>query len=591
MSIQNFNARPKSNERHDAITYVNQLISQAKSRDSLDDIVKLEKIIELLRAKKYGLVWEEHNEKVEQQMKTQIPVFVENLNNKITGDKNSETYNFLLEGDNLHSLNLLEKTHINKIDTIYIDPPYNTGNKDFKYNDAFVREDDEFKHSMWLSFMSKRLKIAKKLLKKDGIIFVSIGDEEYAQLKLLMDDVFGEKSYRDTLMIEISATTGQKVAAAKKGGIVKNGEYILVYSQSDLTSTKRQPLYDWVPGFDTHFTLFLNDDGSISKTIDILKNDKKIVDEFARISNGHDKLSLKNFSKYFNYSTVFTDFVKSNVKKFARARSEVPYLPEKVINELSGNRWYKYNSSKREDPYYLTLEKGKPINLATMQPTYHWTDDFNPVYGRSTTRGDFWKGFWVDMGNIGKEGGVSLKNGKKPKRLIKQLLKWANRPNGTVLDFFAGSGTTGHAVLELNKEDKGHRNFILATNDEVVETAYTRMINVNDEFPLNLKYFKTSFIDKESFPNISLEYELLKYVTPLVELEFSVDITNPKVQIILNEQQLKKLIETDQLVSASTIFIHPDVFLDAKQAQILQDLKIEIQEIPNYFFGKELWTK
>ena len=591
MSMQNFNARPKSNERHDAITYVNQLISQAKSHDSHDDIVKLEKIIKLLRAKKYGLVWEEHSEKVEKQMETQIPVFVENLKNKITGDKNSETYNFLLEGDNLHSLNLLEKTHINKIDTIYIDPPYNTGKKDFKYNDAFVREDDEFKHSMWLSFMSKRLKIAKKLLKKDGIIFVSIGDEEYAQLKLLMDDVFGEKTYRDTLMIEISATTGQKVAAAKKGGIVKNGEYILVYSQSDLTSTKRQPLYDWVPGFDTHFTLYLNDDGSISKTIDILKNDKKIVEEFARISNNHDKLSLKNFSKYFNYSTVFTDFVKSNVKKFARARSEVPYLSGKVINELSENRWYKYNSSKREDPYYLTLEKGKPINLATMQPTYHWTDDFNPVYGRSTIRGDFWKGFWVDMGNIGKEGGVSLKNGKKPKRLIKQLLKWANRPNGTVLDFFAGSGTTGHAVLELNKEDKGHRKFILATNDEVVETAYTRMINVNDKFPLNLKYFKTSFVDKESFPNISLEYELLKYVTPLVELEFSVDITNPRVQIILNEQQLKKLIETDQLVSASTIFIHPDVFLDAQQAQILQDLKIEIQEIPNYFFGKELWTK
>lgn len=591
MSDNNFSERPHKNEKADSIAYVKQLIERARVESREDEIPKLEKLIQMINTKKYGLVWEEHSEKVEEEMKVKVPVFVEKKDKQINSDFETDQFNFLLEGDNLHSLYLLEKTHLGKVDVIYIDPPYNTGNKDFKYNDKFVREDDSFRHSMWLSFMSSRLKLAKKLLKDDGIIFVSIGDEEIAQLKLLMDDVFGENSFRENLMIEISATTGNKVAAAKKGGLVKNGEYILVYSGSDFTNTNRQPLFDWVPGFDTHFTLFLNDDGSISKTNDILKNEQNLVKEFERLGDKNERFNLKSFAKYFNQSEVFTEFAKKNVGRFARSRSEIPKIPSEIIAQLSENTWTKYVSDKRKDPYYLTISNNTPINLATMEPTYNWTDDFKPVYGRSTTRGDFWKGFWIDMGNIGKEGGVSLKNGKKPVRLIKQLLKWSNRPNGIVLDFFAGSGTTGEAVLDLNKEDSGKRNFILATNDEVIDTTYQRMQNVNDNLSMNLKYFKTDFVNKEEFPDVLLEYELLRYVTPLVELEFGLDISNPKVQIVLSEEQLESLIDSDQLINNSTIFMHPDVFIDDKQNQSLKELQIKIQEIPNYFFGSELWSK
>ncbi|HBL8262660.1 TPA: hypothetical protein LTU05_003164, partial [Listeria monocytogenes] len=95
----------------------------------------------------------------------------------------------------------------------------------------------------------------------------------------------------------------------------------------------------------------------------------------------------------------------------------------------------------------------------------------------------------------------------------------------------------------------------------------------------------------EEFPDVSLEYELLKYITPLVELEFGIDITNPKVQIVLNEEQLESLIDNEELISNTTIFMHPDVFRDDKQNQTLQDLQIKVQEIPNYFFGSELWAK
>ena len=126
-------------------------------------------------------------------------------------------------------------------------------------------------------------------------------------------------------------------------------------------------------------------------------------------------------------------------------------------------------------------------------------------------------------------------------------------------------------------------NIILSA--EVVEGEHFEKISSN------LKYFKTDFVIKEEFPDVSLEYELLKYVTPLVELEFGIDITNPKVQIVLNEEQLESLIKNDGLVANSTLFMHSDIFRDAEQNQILSDLQIKVQEIPNYFFGNEVWSK
>ena len=109
--------------------------------------------------------------------------------------------NLLIEGDNYHSLAVLNFTHQQAIDLIYIDPPYNTGNKDFIYNDKFIDMDDPYRHSKWLSFMERRLKLARNLLKENGLIFISIGDDEYAQLKLLCDEIFGEKNFRNSFVM------------------------------------------------------------------------------------------------------------------------------------------------------------------------------------------------------------------------------------------------------------------------------------------------------------------------------------------------------------------------------------------------------
>ena len=159
-----------------------------------------------------------------------IPVFTEDADKKIVSEPELP-YNFLLEGDNLHSLKLLEKTHKGKIDVIYIDPPYNTGNKDFIYNDEYIDEDDGFNHSKWLSFMDERLEIARNLLCEEGIIFISIDDHEYAQLKILCDEIFGENNFISNIVIETGGGIFGVKAKHVTNTFVKVKDYILVYAK------------------------------------------------------------------------------------------------------------------------------------------------------------------------------------------------------------------------------------------------------------------------------------------------------------------------------------------------------------------------
>src|SRR5699024_4608665 len=188
--------------------------------------------------------------------------------------------------------------------------------------------------------------------------------------------------------------------------------------------------------------------------------------------------------------------------------------------------------------------------------------------------------------------GKKVFNNPKPIELIKDFLLLTTASSSIVLDFFAGSGTTGHAVAQLNKEDGGNRKYILCTNNEnniCEEITYKRLTNIQEDLPHNLKYFKTDFVDKTKFPDFTLENELLNYVTPLVELEFGVDISDPSVQVILTEERLEELLRNNELKERATLFIHPDIFLDSKEQKQLEKLDITLQEIPDYFFGKELW--
>lgn len=574
---ENFNDRPHKNEKNESIAYVKSLIEQMRTNGKSDDVPKLEKLIQLLNSKKYGLVWEEHAELVEEEMKTKIPVFVEDESKRIHDNPDSEDFNFLLEGDNLHSLHLLEKTHAGKIDVIYIDPPYNTRNSDFKYNDTFVDKEDSFIHSKWLSFMERRLSTAKNLLSKNGVIFISIDNFEIANLRTLMDDIFGN----NLISQFIWETDGNFDNMAK----VKNKhEYILMYAKE--INNLGYPI-GIAPDIKLDSKVF-NDEIRNTVVKNGVKNPpSKIIIPKGFPAEVNNAIISKPKPKKGIYPDFKSDIVIENNKVKYDFEIESGWSSASMLKKFISNGFQSVVDSKGLETSFTITSTGTPYIIKKRSDSTHITSVIRNV-GTTQSASKMLENLNLDF------------DYPKPTGLVSYLVKMYSKKNSTILDFFAGSGTTGQAVTELNSEDGGTRKFILATNNEnniAEEITYERMKRVSsgtekyEAKPLNLKYFKTDFVIKEEFPDVSLEYELLKYITPLAELEFAIDIINPKVQIVLNEDQLESLIDNNELISNSTLFMHPDVFRDTEQNQILTELQIKVQEIPNYFFGKEMWSK
>ena len=213
---------PRMNQR---VIAKAELISKLQTLEGLTNDERSSLIGLLRQHKKYGLVWEDKPEDVEERLREELPVLREVKDKAIMSDDPDAPNHILIEGDNLEALTALSYTHEGKIDVIYIDPPYNTGNKDFVYNDKFVDVEDEFRHSMWLSFMSKRLKIAKRLLSDKGVIFISIDDNEQANLKLLCDYVFGEENFVAQIIWQ------KRTSPDARYNLGAAHDYILVYGK------------------------------------------------------------------------------------------------------------------------------------------------------------------------------------------------------------------------------------------------------------------------------------------------------------------------------------------------------------------------
>ena len=588
---KDFIERPRKNEKELAIAYVQELLKAARENRRNDDVDKLENLIKILNTKKYGLVWEEHAELVEEEIKSKIPVFTEEKDKKIVGDSDSEDYNFLLEGDNLHSLQLLKKTHTGSIDVIYIDPPYNTGNKDFIYNDKIVDKTDGYSHSKWLSFMNKRLEIARELLSEKGVIIISIDDNEEAQLKLLCDEIFGNDNFVSVLPTIMNLKGNQD-----EFGFAGTHEYTVVYVKNkSMADIKQFPITEKSEikkqGWEKDERGYFKKGATLKRTgIDAPRASRPttyypILIKDERVYS----ITFEEYKKIYDKNTkTFDDsFVDSLVSKYSSKGFEV-LLPESN-NEKTSWRW---QYSKVKDEYNeIIVSEGK--NGKSLYKKQRPQEGQYPTKKAKTL---FYKPEY-SSGN----GTTQLKeligekafNNPKPIELIKDLLLLTSSSTSKVLDFFAGSGTTGHAVEQLNKEDGGSRKYILCTNNEnniCEEVTYKRLTNIQKELPHNLKYFKTGFVDKNDFPDFQLEDELLNYITPLVELEFGIDISNPSVQIILTEEQLGKLIKEGKLEKDSTLFLHPTILLNNKEAELLSKLNVTKQIIPDYYFGKELWS-
>ena len=218
-------SKKKRDDLLDKIKQIRAFIAAAPQDENTGNLLSyLSELEKDVNGKKYGLVFEEHREEIDEVLDTHTPVLTEDADLFID---HGGQMNFLLEGDNLAALKLLEKTHRGKIDLIYIDPPYNRGKTDFVYDDDFVVNEDTFRHSKWISFMKSRLEAAKRLLTEAGLVFISIDDNEVAALKLLCDEVFGADFFINLFVWQRNSS-----AKTEKGKFTVNTEYVLLYAKS-----------------------------------------------------------------------------------------------------------------------------------------------------------------------------------------------------------------------------------------------------------------------------------------------------------------------------------------------------------------------
>ncbi|WP_218419868.1 site-specific DNA-methyltransferase [Segatella copri] len=493
----------------------------AKKINELDGLTNEEKseLLKLLRSqKKYGLVWEDKPEDAELRMVDEMPVLEEVPERAIVCDAPDAPNHILIEGDNLEALTALTYTHTGKIDVIYIDPPYNTGNKDFVYNDSFVDRENGYRHSMWLSFMNKRLKIAKNLLSEKGVIFISIDDNEQAQLKILCDEIFGLENF-------IGDVSWQRTYSIRNDskGIPAEVEHLLVFSKSDSWQPNKLPRTedmnssyanpdgdrcDWMsgspvaPGAATHQGMVYAIQHPI--TGEFLYPSSRACWRYAQnqmleYMNGWCEYMLEDLHDEEQRAKVCGIDV-SKLKKDVKAIvlvNDLDVSKKKAMAVYKNGPW----------PRFFFTNKGKG---GIRRKVY-----LDSVGGRIAT--NYWP--YEETGHTDEAKKELIKifgqapfDTPKPTRLIRRVFDLSTDKNSLILDFFAGSGTTLHATMQLNSEDGGHRQCILATNNEngiCENVTYERNRRViqgyttpkGEEIPglthNNLRYYKTKLLPRQ----------------------------------------------------------------------------------------------
>ena len=445
-----------------------ELIKKIRKLDGLNSDEKSD-LIGLLRShKKFGLVWEDKPEDIEERLREELPILKEVKDKAIISEDADAPNHILIEGDNLEALTALSYTHEGKIDVIYIDPPYNTGNKDFVYNDAYVDTEDSYRHSKWLSFMSKRLKIAKRLLSDKGVIFISVDDNEQAQLKMLCDEILGSLNFVGLITRATGTTTGQDT-----GSLGKACDYLVAFSKYPNYQIGGIPLSDK----DLERYDMVDEKGNYS----ILQ---------LRRTGGEDRREDR--------PTMFFPIIApdgTEVYPYGPSGYESRWRvgPEKVKAMKKENLLYfKKDNNGKWKVYYKFYAEGK-----TKRPSNLWTD----LDGNKKAQ--------IELKSV-------IPNAKfetpKPIQVIKRILELTTLKHSIILDFFAGSGTTLHATMQLNLEDGGKRQCILVTNNEnniCEEVTYERNKRVINGYTTpkgveveglknnSLRYYKTDFISRD----------------------------------------------------------------------------------------------
>jgi adenine-specific DNA-methyltransferase len=473
-------------------------------------------LVAILTEQKLGLVWERDAITRDEVLNANVvlPEFIEELSCRGIGKPTDPYRNLIIEGDNFDSLRLLKTTHANKIRVIYIDPPYNTGNKDWVYNDSFVGQNDRWRHSQWLEFLYQRLELARDLLTPDGVILVSINDENRSRLELLMDEVFPGMRL-GSLVWRTRDTT-----SAKGANFSDVHEHVLMYAGAGFAfqGREKQP------------TKYKNPDNDP----DGPWNGDPLTLAFDRFERQNLFYPLHNTSTDVWYpcdeSRVWVYATESRVKDVTSLSAETMeafvakkriLFPDQAPKPTSGTKKQleSWIESSRVVVWETMEDLLKAIDIGDIPVT---PKRKRPLLTRDTPNLEFWVGKQVCFGRplfkkhwkflrshvnplsswiarLGEDDdenvcglrspqageGTEIIQGifgskvfqyPKPLLLIEELLSQATKPGDIVLDFFAGSGTTGQAVLELNAKDGGQRRFILCSNSEALANEPTKNI-------------------------------------------------------------------------------------------------------------------
>ncbi|MBB4805906.1 hypothetical protein HNP38_001178 [Chryseobacterium defluvii] len=440
----------------------------------LQEIEDLKRQLEIannrIKTGRYGIVWMDVPEAFENDAENRLPVLTE-VSEKAIKNEDGKPTHILIEGDNYHALTCLNYTHKENIDLIYIDPPYNTGSDGFRYKDKRILEkfpdgtdvpkDHPLRHSYWLSFMSKRLELAASLLKETGVIFISINEDEYSQLKLLCDKIFSPLNYLSSFTVKVRHE--DRILKGDKD-FHETTEQLLMYRKSPKYKTiKRLQDNTSLADYVYYVEELIDDPKEVqmgNKLVQVFEEGQYRIHKHEPSISGLKKINIRGSIKEGNSSGRF---YMAHLDKEKDKLNILYKVPDMGSDEQPHRYFLSPTSTTKLNGDYF---QGVPLNKSdTKEVPYPNFLDFEEAFN-----------------NVGYEGGIVFRNGKKPVDFLKFVLSIGTlNKNAKILDFFAGSGSTGQAVMEQNSIDGGHRQVILCTNNEnniAEEVTYPRLSNV-----------------------------------------------------------------------------------------------------------------
>ncbi len=555
-------SREKRLELLEKIEKIRTFLSENTSEEQSELLSFLGDVERDVAQRRYGLVFERHQEDAERHFADVAGVFTEEKD--LAVERFGGRDNFLLEGENLLSLRLLQKTHRGKVKMIYIDPPYNTGNKDFTYSDSLVDAQDGYRHSKWLSFMDVRLRLARSLLKKEGVIFVSIDDNEMAALKLLMDDIFGEDNFVASIVVKSNPRGSQ--SAKEIAGV---HEYILLYARSvQDAAIIGHPLREDMLSEYSH-----SDEKGAYRLLGL------------RQRGGFWRASERP-NLYYPFFVCGEDGSLSLTEDERHSIAVCPYQPS--TGEKGTWRWSQEKAERELDALVArSVRRGGEQVWDVYQKDYVSSGDAQ----RRTKARSLWDEKEMNYQNAAAElkklFGKAVFTYAKPTYLVHRCMEMIAFERGDwVLDFFAGSGTTGHAVMMENARDGIERRFILCTNNEndiCRSVTYQRLLRAMEQegYFASLRYYRTEEVPTAERMYYEYAEELLRHMRELIELENE----RGTAALVLTEEELDAFIQ--ELTMGKTcrkLYMSCELLPNGWQTAILEEHGVRRYSVPEHYY-------